>query len=163
MLGKYSRFGLLFLLGALLTQCQTMSLDMQKSGKLPNVTIDGVFREQVVHACNEVLRDHDYRFSARRGSNYLYEKPGSAMDFLAWGGFSTDQEVVVRLALYIRELGDAYEIECQPFIVTRPGEHLEEARNVARLKRGKYQKLLDEIKERVYAGGGLTEDWEVWH
>ena len=162
MLGKYSRFSLLALLAALLTQCQTMSLDMQKSGSMPRVTIEGVFREQVVTACNEVLRKHDFRFSASRGSTFLYERPSSTMEFLAWGGFSTDQEVVIRLALRISELGGAYEVECQPFIVIRPGEHLEEARKMTRLKSRKYQKILNEIKERCYEGGELPEDWAAW-
>ena len=162
MLGKYSRFSLLLALTALLTQCQTMSLDMQKSGTMPSVTIEGVYLEQVVSACSDVLKDHGYRFSSKRGNNYLYERPSSTMEFLAWGGFSTDQEVVVRLALYIRELGDAHEVVCQPFIVSRPGEHLEDARKMTRLKSRKYQKLLNEIKERCYEGGELPEDWEPW-
>ncbi len=163
MLGKYSRFSLLLILTAVLTQCQTLSLDMQKSGNVPNVTIEGVYQEQVVSACSDVLKDHGYRFSTSRGSSYLYEKPGSRMDFLAWGGFSTDQEVVVRVAVHIRKLGDAYEVECQPYIVIRPGEHLEDARKMTRMKTGKYQKLLNEIKERCYQGGPLSENWEAWN
>ena len=163
MLGKYSRFSLVLVLVAMLTQCQTLTLDMQKSGSMPSVTIEGVFREQVVTACNDILKNHDFRFSASRGSSYLYERPGSTMEFLAWGGsFSSDQEVVVRLALRIRELGDAYQVECQPFIVIRPGEHLEEARKMTRLKSRKYQKILNEIKERCYEGGELPENWEDW-
>lgn len=164
MLGKST---LQILAGAIalmiLTQCQTMSLDMQKSGSVPRVTIEGVYREQVISACTEVLREHDYRFSKSRGSVYLYEKPGTTMDFLAWGGFSSDQEVVIRLAVSIRELGNAQEVEAQPFIVLRPGEHMEEARKISRLKTGKYQKLLDEVKDRVFQGGDTElEDWEAW-
>lgn len=163
MLGKYSRFSLLLVLIALLTQCQSLSLDMQKSGNMPRVIIEGVYREQVVTACNEVLMNHDFRFSANRGNNYLYERPSSTMEFLAWGGgFSSDQEVVVRLALRIRELGDSHEVDCQPFIVIRPGEHLEEARKMTRLKSRKYQKILNEIRARCYEGGELPEEWGAW-
>lgn len=151
-------FALMFL-----TQCQTLSLDMQKSGSVPRVSIDGVYREQVISACTEVLREHDYRFSKSLGAVYLYEKPGSKMDFLAWGGFSTDEEIVIRLAVAIRDLGSSQEVEAQPYIVLRPGEHMEEARKISRLKTGKYQKLLNEVKERVYQGGDTNlEDWEAW-
>jgi hypothetical protein len=110
----------------------------------------GVYFEELVDACHEVFAEHDFVRSGARGTRLMYEKPGSTLDFLAWGGLTTDEKLMVRAAVTIHELGvDAFEVDCQPYIVTNAGGHMEEARKVSRLQSGKYQKILDEVKRRV--------------
>ncbi len=153
MLRQISRFLTLIGLSVLLTQCQTLTLDMRKSGTLPLVEIQGVYFAEIVNACADVLGEEDFRLAGAKGPRRIYEKPASTMDFLAWGGFYSDDEMVIRLNVYIRELGvDAFEVECQPFIVTNVGRHMEDARKISRLKGRKYQRLLNRIRDRALAG-----------
>ena len=88
------------------------------------------------------------------------------MDFLAWGGLYSDDEMVERLNIYIRELGvDSFEVECQPYLVSNVGRHMEEARKISRMKSKKYQRLLEEVKESAIGVGALDypqaydEEW----
>lgn len=153
MQGKLAVLQLLAGTVAFLTQCQTLTLDMQKSGTLPRAEIQGVFFQEVVDACGEVFAEHGYRLAAAHGPRRIYEKPGSTMDFLAWGDFSMGDELVERLNINIRELGpEAFEVDCQPYIVTEAGGHMEKARKISRLKSRKYQEMIDEVKERALSG-----------
>ncbi|MFT5404251.1 MAG: hypothetical protein ACI9DF_003094, partial [Verrucomicrobiales bacterium] len=121
MVGKLPRLGLLLGLSLVFTQCQTLTLDMRKAGTMPHTEIEGAYLQEVIDACSEVFAESEYRFLRRKGSRFLYEKDGSTIDFLKWGGFSSDTKVVERLNIYIRELGsDSFELECEPFIVSRP-------------------------------------------
>lgn len=149
-----------------LPQCQTMSLDMRKSGKVPTVTVEGVYADQIRLACDSVFQEADYRFLRARGNRrFIYEKPGTAMHFLAYGDFSmSDDKIVERLSISVQSVGpDAYQIDCEPFIVTDPDDHMEEARPISRLKRGKYQSLLNQVKALCDAGGVDTvPDGDHW-
>ena len=166
MVGKFSYLGFFFVLSSILTQCQTLTLDMRKAGTLPQTEIEGAYVQEVIDACTEVFGENDYRFVRRRGPRFLYEKEGTMMDVLKWGGFSSETKVVERLSVHIRELGaDSFEVECEPFIVSRPDDYMEESRKINRLKVGKYQKMLDAVRESCQRGGLPTEeieDWDSW-
>ncbi len=147
-----------------LAGCSTLSLDMEKSGTLPTVEIEGVFFEEIVDACNEVLPQHGYEFVRQRGTRLMYEKRASTMDYLAWGGWSTNEdELIERLSVNLREMGaDSFELECQPYFVTDAGGHMEEARKISRMKRGKFQRLLEEVKascRQISEAYGVV-DWD---
>lgn len=150
MQAKLLTLGALLGMALMLTQCQTLTLDMRKSGTLPRIELEGVMFHEIEEACTEVFGAEDFRKAGVRGTRLLYERPGSTMDFLTWGGLRTDEKILVRLAIHMRQLGaDAFEVECQPFIVTSAGGHMEAARKISRLSSGKYQKLMDQVKERV--------------
>ncbi len=131
-----------------LAGCSTLSLDMETSGTVPEVEIEGAFFEEIVDGCHEVLPKEGYKFVGQRGSCVIFEKRASTMDYLAWGGWSTSEdELVERLRLNVREVGsDSFQLECQPFFVTDAGGHMEEARKISRLKSGKFQRLLEDVK-----------------
>lgn len=147
-----------------LMQCQSMTLDMQKSGTLPTVDIQGVYLAEIEGAFKDVLTEHDYRFVSSSGPRLVYEKPASTMDFLAWGGLYSDDEMVERLSIYIRELGvDSFEVECQPYLVSNVGRHMEETRKISRMKSKKYQRLLNEVRDSaVGAGMGALDYSEAY-
>ena len=85
------------------------------------------------------------------------------MDVLKWGGFSSETKVVERLSVHIRELGaDSFEVECEPFVVSRPDHYMEESRKINRMKVGKYQKMLDAVKESCQREGVGIDDTEDW-
>ncbi len=143
----------------LLSGCASVGLTTKETV----VEIDGVYRQEVIDATAEVMEAEGYKYLRSRGPVYLYEKPGSKMDYLAWGGWNSDQEVAERVSLQIRDAGpDAVELRCEPFIVVDPDKHMEEARKMSRMKSGKYRKLLESIKERCLDGvsASLGDDWD---
>ncbi len=136
----------------LLTQCQTLMSGGEGARGVPRVELEGVYHQEVVDACHEVFSAHDYVRAGQRGPRLLYERPGTTMEFLAWGGLSTDERLLNRLVVTIHDLGsDAFEVECQPFIVTHAGGHMEEARKVSRYRSGPYQRMLEEVRDRAHA------------
>lgn len=138
-----------FLLSAVtLMSCQSMTLSPDAEN-LPVVEVRGAYPSEIASACDEVFNSEGFRLAAIEGGSRTYEKSGSWMQEAAYGSWLS-KGVAERLQVEIRNLGaDSHVIECEPLLVSHAGTQIEDARGVPKWKRGKYQKMLDQINDRL--------------
>jgi hypothetical protein len=111
------------------------------------VIIRGHSRMEIDQVATQVFAKHDYaRVKDFPGPDFTFEKKGTKMNTLVYGGWYG--EVWLRVKVYLDSNGlDVYLLRCDAFMV---GDHndplVEEEHEQGRSKRGRYQKILDEIK-----------------
>ncbi|MBI3852008.1 MAG: hypothetical protein HY298_17255 [Verrucomicrobia bacterium] len=143
-----------FLFGALLASwvlagCQ--SPPPAAEGSLAWVEIDGRTGAEIRQATVEVFKDESYRLKTNTVLQVTFEKPGGAVNNLAYGGW--DSGVTIRVIVHVNvQNNGSHLLHCTVFRVRDPGDRsVEEARPI-HLGRGPYQELLKRVKEKLRSG-----------
>lgn len=133
---------------ALLSHCESLTIS-EKGGTAPRVLIEAAAsHEEVAAACDVVMGENGYKIVEAHGNSLLYEKKASRMANLAWSNW-TQEGTWERVSLRIRPSSEGgYSIDCVPSLVTNRDSGFEDSHAVPRSGRGKYVKLMQEIRAR---------------
>jgi hypothetical protein len=99
-------------------------------------------------AVMEVFAAEHYQLKSAKGNTLVFEKPGSSMDTVVWGGWQ-ESGVWTRAKVQIKPFGRTeYVLECEGFRVRGRGDSVfEEEQRM--LKAGPYRKLLDQVVAKL--------------
>lgn len=115
-----------------------------------SVVIDGHTRDEISRATMEVFNSH-YYITAMGGTEMLmFEKSGGSMDNILYGGWSPG-EVTIRVKVHLSSAGaTSCLVSCQGYMVRDANDPMvEDEQKLSKLRRGPYQKLLEEVREKV--------------
>jgi hypothetical protein len=148
---KAMLWGILLAGTALLTACH--STQDSGSGGFASVTITNRSPSEIRLATTQVFQADGYELSSL--GDMVFEKQGSRMNQLAYGGLIATQEndrTWVRVRVSIVDLGPgAQRLQCQAFFVPHRGDSFfEEERRVYNIQRGPYQDLLNQVKDQLH-------------
>ena len=109
---------------------------------------------EIQSATARVFAEAGYPFHSTGTGGMVFEKRGSRGNHLAHGGWITTDEgnqTWVRVKADLVDLGGgAHRLQCQAFMVPHHGDSIfEEEKKVANFRSGPYQKLLDQVAERL--------------
>ena len=135
---------LLFLAG-----CQTPPPAGQDS--LAWVEIDGRKGAEIRQATVEVFKENGYRLKSNSVLAATFEKPGSAANNLAYGGW--DSGVTIRVIVHVSvQNNGTYLLHCEAFRVLDIGDRSVEDARPIHFRRGPYQELLNRVKAKLLSG-----------
>jgi hypothetical protein len=114
------------------------------------VTITGNTPGQILDATTEVFQANGYKASATAPGKLLFEKQAGGMSNFAYGSWLSDDRVWIRVKILVLPAGEMkFRLQCSAFMVRDRGGSTEEEIALSRLRRGSYQKLLDEVALRL--------------
>jgi hypothetical protein len=138
----------------LLIVCALVTWGCQSAPKtgsswLASVILHGKTVSQIRITTIDVFQKEAYELRSAEGNELVLEKRGSTMSSVLYGDWSGG--VWTRVKLRIRDYGpDARLLECNAYRVRGRGDAVfEEEQKLSSMKSGPYQKLLDEVKQRL--------------
>jgi hypothetical protein len=134
--------------------CLLLMMGCRSTEKSPkpfaSVTITGNTPGQIREAATDVFHSNGYHASEPAPGKLLFEKRGGAMSNFAYGSWLGDDPVWIRVKALIMPAGEmTYRLQCSAFMVRDRGGATEEEVALTRLHHGSYQKLLDEVANRL--------------
>jgi hypothetical protein len=141
----------IFLLGLLLALlflagCQTPPPAGQ--GSLAWVEIDGRTGAEIRQATVEVFKENGYRLKTNSVLAATFEKPGGAVNNLAYGGW--DSGVTIRVIIHVDvQNNGTHLLHCEAFMVRDVGDRSVEEAQPIHYRRGPYQELLNRVKTKL--------------
>jgi hypothetical protein len=139
-----------FLLVCVLAGNGCQSSDKPGSASFASVTISGNTPGQIRDTAIEVFHDDGYKVARREPTRMVFEKEGTGMNNFAYGSWLGDTPVWVRVKASIEPAGEmTFRLQCTAYMVRDIGGSTEEEIKVSGLHRGAYQKLLDEVANRL--------------
>ena len=137
----------LCLCGPALSSCKTDP--RPEAARFASIELQGNTPGQIANVATAVFRDHGYKAVQTGYANLVFEKEASRMDNVAYGDWLADKPVWIRVKAAIVPLAEArFRLQCQAFLVKDKNEAMEEELKV-KFRSGPYQKLLDEIGQRL--------------
>lgn len=114
------------------------------------VIIENHTTDEIRQAAVDVFTSNYYVTKLSGTDILVFEKMGSGMDNLAYGGWSPN-EVSIRVKVYLTPASDiAYIVSCDAFMVRNAGDGVfEDEQRLLKIRRGPYQRLLEEVKSRL--------------
>jgi len=115
-----------------------------------SVVIENHTTDEIRRAAIAVFTSH-YYVTAMGGTDMLiFEKSGGSMDNILYGGWSPG-EVTIRVKVQISSSGPtSYLVSSQGFMVRNANDlAIEDEQKLSKLRRGPYQKLLEEVRKKV--------------
>lgn len=130
------------------------SLKESGAAGFASVTIQGRSPEQIIQVTQRVFRENGYFGSSTGGGQMVFQKQGSRMDDISYGGLGSayyGANTMVRVKAEVVELGgDSHRLQCQAYIVRDAGDlRFEEEQRLAGIRRGPYQALLDKVAAQL--------------
>ena len=114
------------------------------------VEIHGNTPGQISAMTKEVFEKHGFKTTETRIDRLVFEKPGSKMDNFAYGSWMSDNPVWLRIKVAIVPIAEAAcRLQCNAYLVQDKGRALEEEDRMKHLHSGEYQKLLEEVAQRL--------------
>jgi hypothetical protein len=105
----------------------------------------------IEEATETVFRENGFATARHLPGEFVFEKKGTEGNTLVYGDWS-EKAVWVRVKLYIRRLGSTpqFLVECDVYMVNDHGDvRFEEEHKLTRMHHGRWQKLLEEIGQRL--------------
>ena len=121
------------------------------SSRLASILINDRPLPQIEAVTQAVFREKGYQVSRRQPGQFVFEKAGTSMNTFVYGDWS-DQKVWVRVKLYLTKLGNTQQVllDCDAYMVNEHGDpRFEEEHKLTRMRRGRYQELLETIGQRL--------------
>ncbi len=129
--------------GFLIAGCRS---DKSASSSFAWVVIRGNTPGQIENVAQEVFVENGYKKVASRPGTLVFERKGSAMDDVAYGGWTG--HVWVRVKAAVVPVGEAaFRLECTAYRVEDKGMSTEEETKLWRSH--PYQKLLDQVARQL--------------
>lgn len=115
-----------------------------------SVIVEDHTMEEIGRAAIAVFTSHAYATTLGGPDILVFEKPGGSMDNLLYGGWSPG-EVTIRVKVYLTaSSATSYLVSCNGFLVRNANDMaIEDEQRLTKLRRGPYQKLLEEMQERL--------------
>jgi hypothetical protein len=129
-----------------LAGCQTPPPAGQ--GSLAWVEIDGRTGAEIRQATVEVFQKDGYHLKTNSVVAATFEKPGGAMNNLAYGGW--DSGVTIRVIVHVDvQNNGTHLLHCEAFMVRDVGDRSVEDARPIHFRRGPYQGLLNRVKAKL--------------
>lgn len=127
------------------------SLDQPASASFASVVIANRSEAEIQRAAEAVFRDAGYWVYTQPGGGMIFEKEGTRGNQIAHGGWIGDRSVRERVKAEITTQPDgSLRLQCQAYFVRHAGDSFfEEEVRLANLRGKPYQKLLDQVAERL--------------
>ncbi len=130
------------------------SLDQPGSASFASVVIQQRTVAEIEATADQVFRENGYTAYQAGPYRSLYEKEGSRANDLAYNGVVGTHygaKSLVRVKTEVVDLGGgAHRLQCQTYMVRNAGDSFfEEETRLTNFRSGPYQKLLDEIGNRL--------------
>lgn len=139
-----TRVGLIWGLAVLGTACHTAS----KGGRhTATVVIPGKSLTAIREMTQKVFEEDGYTGTAGVRT-MVFTRPGSTLDNLAYGSWDLSSVSTRVEVTFVEEPSGDYRVECDAFIVRNAGDHVFED-SYKKSSKGKYQKLLNQIRDRL--------------
>jgi len=147
-IGAFCFLVLAFALTPMITGCKSSGATGSK--RLASVIIENRSREEIDTTVRAVFEEDNYLGIRQAPDAFMFEKKGTSMNKVVYGDWS-DKPVWIRVKLGIHDLKKGQTlVDCDVYMVQDRGDAVfEEQHKLSWLKRGPYQKLLDQIKERL--------------
>ena len=132
----------------LLTGCR--SLSESETAGFASVDIRGHSTEEIIQTTAVVFREDGYTLRTAEGTRLTFEKDGSGLGHLAYGGWGSGAVVLrVRTELVPGAAG-VLRLQCGASMVRYAGDRvLEDEQRLAKARRAPFQSLLDETARRL--------------
>jgi hypothetical protein len=136
------------LLAILSTGCSTAARGGPSN--FASVVIDGHTSDEIRRAAIDVFTSHYYTTAMGGTDTLVFEKAGGGMDNLLYGGWSPG-EITIRVKVHLSSSGPtSYLVSCQGFMVRDANDPMvEDEQQLSKMRRSPYQKLLEEVREKV--------------
>ena len=114
------------------------------------ITLQTATTEQVQQTVIDVFSENLYKTAEAKAQSLTFERPGSTMDDIKYGGFFEDN-IWVRVKVTISRYGDkTHLVEADAFIIRHYDEgFFEEEQKLYKINNGPYKKLLKEVQARL--------------
>ncbi len=143
------------LLGTILSGCHTTNnpeVAEAAADATASVQIRGNTPGQIAEVATEVFEKHGYIRAGKRSYPLVFEKRGSKLSNLAYGSWTSDTPIWVRVKVSVLPAGEqTYLLQAIAYYVRDRGSSTEEELKVNRVSSWPYQKVLDEIAKRFRA------------
>ncbi len=127
--------------------CQ--STDKPASASFASVVISGNTPGQIRDAAVAVFSAKGYKVTQTDPAGLVFEKEANRMNNFAYGSWLGDAPVWARVKAAIVPMGEmAFRLQCHAYMVRDRGSSTEEEAALSSLRKGPYQKLLEEIAAR---------------
>jgi hypothetical protein len=131
------------------------SADIPASTGFPSVEIHGNTPGQIHDVAVVVFCEKGYKLAKTALTKLVFEKEGSSWRNIAYGNWIGDTPIWIRVKASIVPVEEAtFRLECHAFMLRGKGETTEEEIPISNFNSGHYQKLLDEVAERLGANQG---------
>lgn len=128
------------------------SLSQPEPAQFAAVLIHGNTPGQISEMAAQVFREHGYQVERQDFDKLVFEKKGTAMNSFAYGNWM-GEGVWVRVRATIVPVAEAsFRLQCTAYMVRDPGQATEEDLQLSTLRRHPYQKLLEEVANRLSGG-----------
>jgi len=119
-------------------------------GSHGGVTIKGHSVTDVVLTTRDVFADNGFALAKAEPDRMIFERPGTRSDQIKYGSFGSP-DVIIRAKVDLQEMGrETYFLRCDVFAVRDAGDTvLEDETRLILFSNKHYQKILDEVKQRV--------------
>ena len=123
------------------------------NGRFASVKIQNRNTDVIIATAAAVFREDGYQ-AYSSGQGVVFEKVGSRANTLAWDGIVNAQagaQTHVRVRAEVEDLGNGTRrLQCQAYMVSGAGDaFFEEEHRVPNYRSGSYQKLLNEVAQRL--------------
>jgi hypothetical protein len=139
-----------------ITGCQSAATGGSHS--FASVIIENHTMDEIREVAIAVFSENFYTTKVSGPDILVFEKAGSTMDNVLYGGWGPD--VTLRVKLYISSASSlSYQLTAQAYMVREAGDiRIEDEQRMTKLRRGPYQKLLEQIKARLEAASADQKD-----
>jgi len=119
-----------------------------------SVTIKGHSKNDIARVTAQVFQEDGYRGGSMKGHPMVFQKEGSRMTDLAYGGVADTYygaKTLVRVKVDIVTLGeDSHRLQCQAYVVKDAGDSFfEDEQKLANIRSGPYQSLLNKVAKQL--------------
>jgi len=136
---------------AALACCGCRSLNQPASASFASVVIAIRSVDEIRRVTGAVFLEAGYSGLTNASGGMVFEKEGTRKHQIAYGGLADDSPVRERVRAEIVQLLDGTQrLECKAYIVRHAGDSFfEEEVRLANSRSGPYQRLLDEVLQRL--------------
>jgi hypothetical protein len=118
---------------------------------LTSVTITNCPMMEVTNATVRVFTTHGFTGGPIQPGQFIFRRPGNAMDQIAYGSYVVQQAVTVKTQVTVQQMTpDSILIGCNSWLVKSENDPtFEESYPVRAMRRGPYEDLLKEIQKQL--------------
>jgi hypothetical protein len=140
-----------FIACVVLTGCAGRELVPGKAKGMAWVDVSGRTPEQVAAAAKKVFIEDGYELIEHNGTQLVFEKPGSRMKDIAYGGLANEEGVWIKAVLNINPKdNNTCWVSCDAYIIKdRDDDFFRDDQKVLKLFGREYQLLLDRVKREA--------------
>jgi hypothetical protein len=120
-------------------------------GYLTSVTITNRLMSDVTNATVTIFTTHGFTVEQSGARQFVFRRPGNAMDQIAYGSYVVRQAVTVKAQVTLKQTTpDSIIVGCDAWLVkSETDPTLTESYPVGPMRKGPYEELLEDIKKQL--------------